>query len=264
MSRSAVRTSKAGIITVNSENISKCGIFCVSDPKHPGYEKKLQWLKKRFKEGLSIKLLFPPGEKKAAGFIEYIPGEHAWRPVDAKGYMMIHCIFIDKRANKGRGYGSLLLEQCIYDARSQGMKGVAVVASEGTWMASPDLFIKNGFEVVDETPPHFKLLARKFGKSSLLKFVGDRGRTPAKYKGLNLVYTHQCPFSARFLKDIEEFAEEAGLKLKATNLRTSKEAQNAPCAYGTFTLVHNGKVVADHPISRSRFRNIVRKELKLI
>jgi hypothetical protein len=178
--------------------------------------------------------------------------------------MLIHCIFIDKRQNKGRGYGSLLVQECIEDARRQGMKGVAVVASEGTWMASPDLFFKNGFEIVEEAPPYYKLMAKKFGKAPPPSLRRETAENLGKCKGLSLIYTHQCPFSARFLNDIEEFAVEEDLGLKSKELKTCKDAQNAPCTYGTFTLVHDGRVVADHPISRSRFRNIVKKELRLI
>jgi ribosomal protein S18 acetylase RimI-like enzyme len=264
MARAADEKRQTKIVGVNAENVSEYGFFCVRDPKHPGYEKKLAWLLERFKDGLKIKLLFPPGERKAAGFIEYVPGRCAWRPVDAEGYMLIHCVFIEKRKYKGRGYGSLLVQECIGDAKRQRMKGVAVVASEGTWMASPELFLKNGFEVVDEAPPHFKLLANRFGRAAPPGFRGDWEKRLRKHKGLTLAYTHQCPFSARFLSDIQVFAKEKGLRLKHENIKTSSEAQNAACAYGTFTLMHNGVVVADHPISRSRFRNIVSKELKLI
>jgi hypothetical protein len=256
--------NQAKIVEVNPGNISEYGFFCVKDPKHPGYEKKLAWLMERFKDGLKIKLIFPPGEKKAAGFIEYIPGEYAWRPVDAEGYMLIHCIFIEKRKYKGRGYGSLLVKDCIKDAMHQAKKGVAVVASEGTWMAGPDLFLKNSFDVVDEAPPGFKLLVKKFGRPSPPEFRKEMGKTLKRHSGLSLFYADQCPFSAKFLADIEEFARKEGLKLKTKNLRTSREAQSAPSPYGTFTLVHRGEVVADHPISRSRFRNIVRKQLSII
>lgn len=254
----------AKIIEVNSENVSEYGFFCVKDPKHPGYQRKLEWLKRQFENGLKIKLLFPHGGKKAAGFIEYIPGKHAWRPVYANGYMLIHCIFIEKRKHKGKGYGSMLVRSCVEDAKKHGMNGVAVVASEGTWMASPELFLKNGFEVVDEAPPCFRLLAKRFGKPSPPRFKVAREKKLEIQKGLTLTYTHQCPFSAKFLNDIEEFAQKEGIKLKSQNLETGKEARSAPCAYGTFTLLYNGEVVADHPISRSRFRNIVTKELKLV
>ncbi len=252
------------IVEVNEENVSEYGFFCVKNQKHPGYERKLRWLEKRFKEGLKIKLLFPPGEKRATGFIEYLPAERSWRPVEAQGYMLIHCIFIDRRDSKGKGYGSALVQDCAEDAARQRMKGVVVVASEGTWMAGPELFKKNGFEAVDQAPPHFTLFAKKIGRASSPRFKGDWKKRLGKQSGLTLVYSDQCPYSIKFLLDIEAFAEKEGLRLKTINLRSCKEAQEACSPNGTFTLTYDGRVVADHPISRTRFRNIIKKELGLI
>ena len=80
-------------------------------------------------------------ENGTQGLIEYIPGEYCWRPVDAKGYMFIHCIFSGfKRVYKGKGYGSLLIDECINDAKKQGMLGVAVVTREGGFMADERIF----------------------------------------------------------------------------------------------------------------------------
>ncbi len=70
--------------------------------------KNLAWLKKRFDEGLKIKML----ELPERGFIEYIPGEYAWRCVDAKGYMFIHCLWVVGKS-KGKNFGELLLNECI-------------------------------------------------------------------------------------------------------------------------------------------------------
>lgn len=255
--------NEVDIVEVNSENISEHGFFCVTNPKHEGYKTKMEWLKERFSEGLKIKLLYLPGEKRAGGFIEYMPGEHTWRVVDADGYMVIHCIFIEKRKNKGKGYGSMLIKECIEDAENEGMKGVAVVTSEGTWMAGKDLFLKHGFEVVDEAPPYFNLLVKKFGESESPKFRKDWEKRLNKYgSGLSIIYSHQCPFTAKFMKDIREAMEKFNIKARVIELQDSKEAQNAPCAYGVFNMVYNGKLVADHPISKTRFLNIVNKELK--
>ncbi|MDD4923880.1 MAG: YoaP domain-containing protein [Dehalococcoidales bacterium] len=39
------------------------------------------------------------------------------------------------------------------------------------------------------------------------------------------------------------------------------EAQNSPCPFGIFCVLFNGKVVAHHPVSGTRFANIIKKEL---
>lgn len=76
---------KTEIVAVNKQNLSDHpGVICFINPKHPSYSLKAEWLKERFSEGLQIKLLNIGGQKKAAGFIEYVPGEFAWRAVAAK------------------------------------------------------------------------------------------------------------------------------------------------------------------------------------
>ena len=92
------------ITTVTKENVDSEGFFCyMSKPKSEGYRNKLDWLKARFDEGLVIKKLNLPER----GFIEYIPGEFAWRPVYAPEYMFIHCLWIVGKS-KGKGYATLL------------------------------------------------------------------------------------------------------------------------------------------------------------
>ena len=117
---------KTKIINVTADNISETGFFCyMSRRKTAGFRRKLAWVKKRFAEGMRIKMLQLP----LRGFIEYIPGEYAWRPVNAKGYMFIHCLWVVGQS-KGKGLATLLLDECIKDAKKSGMKGVAMVTSE--------------------------------------------------------------------------------------------------------------------------------------
>ena len=116
--------SEFEIISLNSENVSKYPPVCFLNPKNEGYLIKLDWLKARFSEGLKIKQLYLEKESKCIGFIEYIPGEYAWRGVDAKGYMFIHCIWISPNKYKEKGYGSLLVKECIKDAKEEGKYGV--------------------------------------------------------------------------------------------------------------------------------------------
>jgi hypothetical protein len=88
------------IITVTAQNIETTGFFCyMSKKKSEGYGRKLKWLKDRFNEGMRIKLLKLPER----GFIEYIPGEHAWRAVHADGYLFIHCLWVVGKS-KGKGF----------------------------------------------------------------------------------------------------------------------------------------------------------------
>ncbi len=252
--------SKIKIISVNSENISEYRPVCFLNPKNEGYLKKLKWLKERFSKGLIIKLLYLENERKCNGFIEYIPGEYAWRAVDAKGYMFIHCIWISPNKHKEKGYGSLLVKECIKDAKKQDKYGVTVVTSEGPFMAGKALFLKNGFKSVAKAKPSFELMVKNIKSGPLPKFR-DWEKQMNQYKGLNIIYTYQCPWVARSIKELSEIAKKKGLKLKIVELENARQAQDAPSIYTAFNLIYNGKLLVDHYISSKRFLNIIEKEL---
>ncbi len=249
------------IVTVDEKNISEHAPTCFLNPKNVGYQIKREWLKKRFAEGMKIKLLYLEGEKKPVGFIEYVPGEYAWRAVDAKGYMFIHCIWISKNKYKEKGYGSQLIEEVISDAKKGKMKGVAVITSEGPFMAGSDLFLKNEFKSVASAKPSYKLMIKTLKKGPGPQFK-DWEAQLSKYKGLNILYSNQCPWVARFVNELDEIVQKKGLKLKVTEIKTPEQAQNAPSIYATFNLIYDGKLLADHYISVRRFENILEKKVK--
>ena len=244
------------IIDVDENNISQYPPKCFLNPKNEGYQIKLEWLKKRFSEGLKIKLLYL--ETKCIGFIEYVPGEYAWRAVDAKGYMFIHCIWISPNKHKEKGYGSLLVKECIKDAKKEGKYGVVVVTSEGPFMAGKDLFLKNEFKSIASAKPSFELMVKSLKEGSLPKF-NDWEKQLSKYEGLNIIYSNQCPWVVRSIKELSETTKKKGLVLKVTELKNAEQAQNAPSLYAVFNLIYNGKLLMDHYISNTRFLNIINK-----
>jgi len=253
------------IIDTNVENILEYGICGYKHIKRAGYLEKIEWLKYRFKEGMRIKTLYSDKDG-TQGMIEYIPGEYCWRPVEASGYMFIHCIFSGfKNVYKGKGYGALLLEECLKDAREENLHGVAVVTRKGPFMAGKELFLKNGFEVVESASPDFELLVKKFNKNATSpRFKQKWEERLVQYgKGLTIIRADQCPYTVKNVKEICETAEKPyGIKPNVITLKNSEEAQNSPCAFGTFCIIFRGKVIACHPISATRFANIMNKELK--
>jgi hypothetical protein len=250
------------IITLNPENYTEYGCPCFLNPKHEGHLRKLEWLKGRLAEGLAIKHLLVEGEKRPIGFIEYVPGEYAWRAVDADGYMFIHCIWINPNKYKEKGNGSLLVQQCINDAEQSGKCGVAVVTSSGPHMAGKEIFLKNGFEVIAEAD-RFEFLSLKLKEGPAPQFTDWAGQLQ-NYRGLNIIYSRQCPWVARSIPELAGIAEQHGLDITVTELKTAEQARHAPSIYAVFNLVYNGRLIADHYVSNTRFLNILRKELRLI
>ena len=82
-------------------------------------------------------------------------------------------------------------------------------------------------------------------------------------KGLTVIRADQCPYTVKNVKEISETAEkEYGIKPNIIDLKNCEEAQNSPCAFGSFCIVYYGKVIAYHPISNTRFTNIMDKEVR--
>lgn len=250
------------IIDAGIDEILKYGVCGYKNLQTPGFPEKVEWLKKRFAEGMKVKLMYSEKDR-LQGMIEYIPGEYAWRPVDAKGYMFIHCIFVGfKKIYQGKGYGSLLLDECIKDSMKAGLKGVAVATRKGSFMADKHIFIKNGFEVVDSAPPDFELLALKFDPKVVIpKFISDMDKHIADYgDGLVIIRADQCPYTVKNVNAIASTAEnQFGVKAKIIGLKSSREAQRVPCPFGVFCIMYKGKIIAHHPISNTRFANIFSK-----
>ncbi len=230
------------LIEVDALNVEDAGFFCyMSKPKSEGYQRKLHWLKARFAEGMRIKMLRLPER----GFIEYIPGEYAWRPVDARGYMFIHCLWIVGRSKK-KGHATLLLNECIADAQKARMQGVAMVTSRGNWLVDKNPLLKLGFEVIDQAPPAFELLALKFSDAPSPAFTsGWQDKMDRLGTGLTVFRTDQCPYIENAVTAALEAAQEADIPSQVIELKSSQEVRDlAPCAYGVFSIVVNGQLLS--------------------
>lgn len=246
------------LVTVGPENLEDCGIGCLTNTNHEGFGPKVSWLQERFSEGLRF-LLFRDGKGKPLGFLEYVPGESAWRPVHAEGWLFVHCLWVYSRGKKVGGLGSRLIQACIEEARKTGKSGVAALVSDGPWMAGKTVFLKNGFQLLDEVD-RFALVAHRVGEGSDPRFR-DLGFDGKGFEGLHVVYSAQCPMLPKSVNDLSEMAAEHGLELKVTVLKSAEEAQAAPSYYGVFNLLWNGRLLSDHYVSKGRFRNILKKEI---
>lgn len=247
------------IIDVNEENIEQTGFFCMrSKPKSIGYKKKLEWLKRRFADGLQIKILLEDGYPR--GFIEFVPSESAWRAVHAENFLVIHCLWIVGQG-KGNGYGSRLLEACIREAEIQNKSGVAMITSKKTWLADSRLFLKYGFKIVDEAPPHFQLVVKQVTESQTPKFPTDWETRAEQYgEGITILKSDQCPYIENSVDVIVETANELGIQATVIELNSSQEAQNAPSAYGVFSVIYNGKLLTYHPVTKRDFLKLLGRE----
>jgi N-acetylglutamate synthase-like GNAT family acetyltransferase len=260
MSKKAISAKNCDIeiISLTPDNLADYGVCGYKDAKkHLELQRKIEWYREFHPKGLRIKALISR-TGGYQGMIEYVPGKYAHRPVLAEGYLFIHCIFVGfKNEFKGKGYATLLIRECINEAKAQKMSGVAVVTRKGSFMAKRDIFIKNGFTSVDDAEPDFELLTLKFDKDA--KNPSFRKMSTEKYqKGLTILRSAQCPYSVKNVDAIMETARGMKLPVNLVELKDARSVQQVPCAFGTFCIIKDGKVLSHHPISNTRFENIMK------
>ena len=253
------------IIDTTMGNILELGVCGYKNQKREGFPEKVAWMKARFREGMKIKTLYSSTDGNQ-GMIEYIPGEFAWRPVEAAGWLFIHCIFLGfKKAYKGKGLGTRLLQESVSEAREGGFKGVAAVTRKGSFMAGKEFFLKNGFRVADLAGPDFELVVLAFQEEfPPPRFKPDWEKRLRPYAdGLFIIRADQCPYTVKNVREIVETAENNyGRIPEVITLNNHKDAQDSPSPFGTFCIIHNGQILTHHPISRRRFMNIMNKTLQ--
>lgn len=254
------------IVDLTPENIGDYGVCGYKDiRKHVELRNKLQWFNDYYPKGLRIKAVL----SEAGGYqgmIEYIPGNYAHRPVKADGYLFIHCLYVGlKKEYKGQGFGQALIQACIDDTQNAGMKGVAVVTRKGSFMANDAIFLKMGFEVVDQAKPDFHLLVKKFDAATDdPKFKEDMGANLKNFgTGLTILRSPQCPYTEKNVKAMMTTAKEQfHLDVQLVDLSDAAAAQDSPCPFGSFAIIYDGKIISHHPISNTRFVNILEKMIK--
>jgi len=193
------------LIRVTEENLQQEHICCaVSNNRDIQVVAKKAWMEERLKEGL----VFLKGNVRGKCFMEYIPAEAAWMPIEADGYMYIDCFWIAGQL-KGNGYANLLLEECIKESKEKGKKGLCIRASaKKKPFLSEGAYLKHkGFRVADTAEPFFELLYLPFDENAEVPRFKDCVKNPQiDEMGYVLYYTHQCPFTAKYGPLIERVA----------------------------------------------------------
>ena len=109
-------------IRVTKENIDKEHICCaIANNNDIQVSSKKAWLYDRFDEGL----VFLKSTQRGKCFIEYIPAENAWIPINADGSMYIDCLWVSG-SFKGHGYSTDLLNACIKDILEKNRSGICI------------------------------------------------------------------------------------------------------------------------------------------
>jgi len=79
------------------------------------------------------------------------------------------------------------------------------------------------------------------------------------FDGLIVMRSAQCPYTVKNVNAILDSAKKMKLQTKLIDMQDANEVQLNPCAFGTFGLIYKGEIISHHPISNTRFENIMNK-----
>ena len=240
-------------IQITKDNIEKEHICCAMSGKQSVMKK--EWLKQRFAEGL----VFYRSTERGKCFIEYIPAENAWVPIQADGYVYIDCLWVSGSL-KGHGYANELLQQCVQDAKGQGRKGLCILSAEGRkreFLSDPEFMAYKGFAVADTSECGINLMYLPFEQDAEPpKFKACAKHPAVEQSGFVLYYTDQCPFTYYWVPRVEEAAREHGIPLKAVHITSKVQAQNVPAPVTTYALFKDGKFLTQSIQSDKKFLHL--------
>ncbi len=243
-------------IRITKDNLENEHICCaISNNKDIQVASKKAWLADRLEEGLT----FLKSRERGKCFIEYLPAEYAWNPIDADGYMYIDCFWVSGSL-KGHGYANDLLAECIRDSKEKGKKGLCVLSSskKRPFLSDPGYLRYKGFDVADEADNGIQLWALPFGEDhDLPKFRPCAKHPHIEDRGFVLYYTDQCPFNAKYVPIVEKTATEHEVPFKAIRISTREEAQNAPTPVTTYALFRDGEYLTNEQMNDRRFLKLL-------
>jgi ribosomal protein S18 acetylase RimI-like enzyme len=244
------------IITVTNENIEHEHICCaISNNKDAQVAAKKAWLTERFAEGL----VFKKGDVRGKCFIEYIPAEMAWCPIEADGYMYINCLWVSGQF-KGQGHSTALLQGCIEDSKEKGKLGLVILSSQKKmpFLSDPKFLRHKGFMLADTAAPYYELMYLPFDKAAPKPCFKQAAKNPAIEKqGFVLYYAHQCPFTAKYVPLIESNLKARNVAFSAIRFESAAQAQNAPSPFTSYSLFYNGEFLTNEILSDKKFEKIL-------
>ena len=246
-------------IRVTADNIEEEHICCaISNNNDIQVRSKKTWLSEQFRNGL----VFLKSTERGKCFIEYIPAEYAWNPIEADGYMYIDCLWVSGSL-KGHGYSSDLLSECIRDSKEKGKKGLCILSSEKKkpFLADPKYLQHKGFSVCDEADNGIQLWYLPFADGETKPAFKECAKHPhVDEDGFVLYYTDQCPFNAKYVPVLEKTAKENSIPFRTVHITCIEDARKAPTPVTTYAVFKDGEYITNEQMNDRKFLKLVSQD----
>ena len=231
------------IIKLTDNNIQDEHICCAfSDKKSTiGYQKKKDWLKTEFKNGYTFRKL----DERGKVFIEYVPIENSWLPLEGKNFMVINCFWVAGQF-KGKGFGKQLLQECLND--SENMDGIIAITGDKKrpFMSDPKFLKYHGFVIIDEAPPFFKLWGLKVNPQAVFPKIMKNAKSGISQdkEGITAYFSNSCPFTEYYTNQLlREYAEKKNVPLTIHHIKSQSDGHKMPIPWIINSVFYKGELV---------------------
>lgn len=244
-------------INLTAENLASEHLCCIirSKKPHQGIDAKRQWLSERLKEGHVFRKL----NAKATVFIEYAPLETAWVPIIGDNYYYLYCLWVSGSC-KGEGYGEMLMEYCLADAKEKGKSGVCMLGAkkQKSWLSDQSFAKKFGFDVVDTTEDGYELLALSFDGTTP-KFTESVKKQKIQTNELTIYYDMQCPFVLQTIEMVKQYCEMHEVPVSLRQVDSLQMAKELPCVFNNWAVFYKGKFETVNLLDVNYLKRILKK-----
>ena len=244
-------------VNLTTENLTNEHLCCIirSKKPHQGIDAKRKWLSARLSEGHVFRKL----NAKATVFIEYAPLETAWVPVIGNNYYYVYCLWV-LGSDKGKGYGKLLMEYCLADAKEKGKSGICMLGAkkQKSWLSDQSFAKKFGFEVVDVTDDGYELLALSFD-GTIPAFAPNAKKQKIESNVLTIYYDMQCPYIYQKIELIKQYCETNNVPVSLIQVDTLQKAKELPCVFNNWGVFYKGNFETVNLLDVSYLDRILKK-----
>ena len=244
-------------VNLTTENLAGEHLCCIirSKKPHHGIDAKRQWLSARLSEGHVFRKL----NEKATVFIEYAPLETAWVPITGDNYFYLYCLWV-AGSHKGKGYGKLLLDYCLADAKEKGKSGLCMLGAkkQKSWLSDQTFAKKFGFEVVDTTDNGYELLALSFDGTTP-KFAQNVKKQRIESDELTIYYDLQCPYVYQSIEIIKQYCTMNDVPLSLIQVDTVQKAKELPCVFNNYGVFYKGNFETVNLLDIAYLERILKK-----
>jgi GNAT superfamily N-acetyltransferase len=184
-----------------------------------GVNAKRYWNYNRFFKGLHLLIAYEG--TTPVGHIEYLPIEHAPRPVRGVGLTFIDCMYVQPQA-RGRGTGSALIEAVEEKVRASS-SGLATITN-AAWPSMPyNLFATHGFITVAEDQTA-RLMVKAWTKIVSPEFLPRRYQPIEPEQSgqttVDIFWCGQCPHWVQARDRLTQLSREFGDQITLRGINT--------------------------------------------